>query len=187
MFNSGEKAKSFKIRYGSSKHFADGTLVRVKQIINHELFNYKTVDYDFALLKLMEEIVPNKHQNIVQLIGKNKEVDDGADCQVTGWGTTQNANEGTDMLRVVSVPIVNHSKCNKMYASYGGITNQMICAGLKEGGKDSCFGDSGGPLVCGTKLVGVVSWGNGCAKPNYPGIYAKVAAAKDWIDKHTRG
>lgn len=83
------------------------------------------------------------------------------------------------------VPSVNQTECSKAYNNMGGITDRMICAGFKAGGKDACQGDSGGPLVADNKLVGVVSWGYGCAKPDYPGVYSRVAAARDWIRSKT--
>lgn len=102
-------------------------------------------------------------------------------------GNTQKRDEPNDRLRAAIVPIANQDYCNKQYR--GKITPRMICAGYKEGGKDSCQGDSGGPLideVDGTpQLVGVVSFGSGCAKPKYPGVYARVTAAREWIGSVT--
>lgn len=58
----------------------------------------------------------------------------------------------------------------------------MLCAGyLEEGGKGACAGDIGGPLVAHNKLHGIASWGDGCAKPWYPGVYTRVTAIRDWI------
>jgi trypsin len=57
----------------------------------------------------------------------------------------------------------------------------MICAGVPGGGKDACQGDSGGPLVVGSQLVGIVSWGVGCALANYPGVYSSVASLRTFI------
>lgn len=85
------------------------------------------------------------------------------------------------MLQGVPVPIVNQKMCADYYKGFGGITQQMICAGYKEGGRDACQGDSGGPLVCNGKLIGCVSWGYGCAVEHYPGVYSRVAAVRDWI------
>ena len=69
-------------------------------------------------------------------------------------------------LHEVKVPVVSKSECNKGYG--GAIVDTMICAGFRQGGKDSCQGDSGGPLIIGApssrKQVGIVSWGEGCAQ-----------------------
>ncbi|XP_056256779.1 serine protease 1-like [Seriola aureovittata] len=88
-------------------------------------------------------------------------------------------------LQEVSVPVVSNSQCNKVY---GGITSNMICAGVPSGGKDICFGDSGGPMVSktGSRWVqgGVASFGSACAKPNAPGGYTRVSKYQAWINSH---
>ena len=87
----------------------------------------------------------------------------------------------------VRVPVISNDDCNDAYD--GDITEAMICAGhLGIGGKDACTGDSGGPLVCvyGGKgvITGVVSFGSGCAKPDFPGVYSRVAYVLDWIKEN---
>ena len=101
---------------------------------------------------------------------------------IAGWGATRYLGSGSFYLMVASVPIVDRELCNEDYVLlYGGITKYMICAGLKEGGKDACSSDSGGPLVVGGKLAGIISWGENCAKPDYPGVYTNVALVRDFI------
>ncbi|KAJ4432547.1 hypothetical protein ANN_21170 [Periplaneta americana] len=109
----------------------------------------------------------------------------GTSAVVSGWGTTSEGGSASTTLRQVAVPIVSDSSCNSAYSSYGGITARMICAGYTSGGKDACQGDSGGPLVANGKLIGIVSWGAGCARPNYPGVYTKVSALRSWISSNT--
>ncbi|XP_042859474.1 trypsin-1-like [Penaeus japonicus] len=87
-------------------------------------------------------------------------------------------------LMKVTVPIVSDAECRDAYGQ-NDVDDSMICAGLPEGGKDSCQGDSGGPLVCSDTgsayLAGIVSWGYGCARPGYPGVYTEVAYFVDRI------
>lgn len=85
----------------------------------------------------------------------------------------------------VSVPIVNRSECADAYRYMNTITDRMICAGYTSGGKDACQGDSGGPLTADGLLYGLVSWGYGCAKPKYPGVYTNVANLRSWIKTHS--
>uniref|UniRef100_A0A672NN61 trypsin n=1 Tax=Sinocyclocheilus grahami TaxID=75366 RepID=A0A672NN61_SINGR len=85
-------------------------------------------------------------------------------------------------LRTVKLPIVSSTVCNATDSFNGNITENMICAGYSEGGKDACKGDSGGPLVCEGRVYGIVSWGNGCADAQYPGVYTSVSRFRQWID-----
>ena len=105
---------------------------------------------------------------------------------VAGWGRTEEKAPPSKILRSVTVPIWTRDQC--LEAGYGNkrISENMMCAGFHDGRKDACQGDSGGPMhMEGTsgsmEIVGVVSWGRGCARPNLPGIYTKVVNYLPWI------
>ncbi|ETN60642.1 trypsin [Anopheles darlingi] len=181
----GASASNLAVRYGSSEHAAGGKLVPVARIINHPKYNANTITYDFALLQLEQEVVFGDNAQPVDLPEQDDPVEDTTLCKVSGWGNTQNVNESSRKLRAAYVPSVNQEECHKAYASFGGIYPDQICAGFRNGGKDACQGDSGGPLVANDQLVGVVSWGYGCAVPGYPGVYARVASARDWIRENS--
>jgi secreted trypsin-like serine protease len=99
---------------------------------------------------------------------------EGAASVVYGWGATEGTGPD-DTFQKVDVPVLGDSYCSEVYASEGYTPAGEICAGFKDGGKDSCQGDSGGPLVLNGRLFGVVSWGVGCADAGNPGVYAEVA------------
>ena len=107
--------------------------------------------------------------------------------EVTGWGATSENGPGSDVLLKATVPYVPTEVCNAGDSYNGRIRDGMICAGEREGGIDSCQGDSGGPLVWrtadGPVLVGVVSFGDGCARKLKYGVYTRVSAYRDWIDR----
>jgi secreted trypsin-like serine protease/subtilisin-like proprotein convertase family protein len=109
----------------------------------------------------------------------------GVDSVVTGWGTLRSGGSTPDILQAVTVPIVSNEDAEEAYGQ--NITDDQLAAGLLGvGGRDSCQGDSGGPLTVpsangGRLLAGIVSWGNGCADPNFPGMYGRVSAFADWI------
>ncbi|KAM5227018.1 transmembrane protease serine 5 isoform 1-T1 [Hipposideros larvatus] len=110
----------------------------------------------------------------------------GSQCWVSGWGHTDPSHtHSSDTLQDTVVPLLSTRLCNSSCIYSGALTPRMLCAGYLDGRADACQGDSGGPLVCpdgGTwRLVGVVSWGRGCAEPNHPGVFAKVAEFLDWI------
>ena len=105
----------------------------------------------------------------------------GSHAVVSGWGTPTEGSSLPSKLQAVEVYITSRAACNSAYAAYGWFTVNMICAGVTGGGKDTCQGDSGGPLVLGGKLVGIVSWGIGCAKAEYPGVYSDVATLSSFV------
>uniref|UniRef100_A0A8C3SVF5 Peptidase S1 domain-containing protein n=1 Tax=Chelydra serpentina TaxID=8475 RepID=A0A8C3SVF5_CHESE len=89
------------------------------------------------------------------------------------------------LLQCANIEIVSPAECRRDYS--GVVSDNMLCAGVREGGIDSCQGDSGGPLVCGGILQGIVSWGlEECAQPNKPGVYTKVSKYISWIQQTVR-
>lgn len=163
--------------------------IKPAKIIAHEKYSSSTMENDFALIKLSE----NSSFAPVALNETEIAIDDtNPDAapvmsMTAGWGATREGSYSLpNMLQKVMVPLVSQAACNAPEAYKGDITETMICAGYKAGGKDSCQGDSGGPLAIinqdGTHtLIGVVSWGEGCARANKYGVYAKVNTAVEWI------
>jgi trypsin len=109
---------------------------------------------------------------------------------VTGWGTLSEGGPTPDILQTVNVPLLTNPQVSALYGMT--ITGDQLGAGvLGTGGRDSCQGDSGGPLTVPVggvaKLAGVVSWGNGCAQAQFPGLYARVSSFEPYITARTNG
>ncbi|XP_037959640.1 trypsin-1-like [Teleopsis dalmanni] len=179
----GLKPGSIKVRIGSTYSNKGGVLIGVQEIYQHKKYNSMIIDYDYAILLLENYCDVNITSSYVALPNMNVDVVDGTAFTVSGWGRTQNSLDKLEQLRAAIVPKANQEYCKDAYKNFGTITERMICAGYINGGKDACQGDSGGPLVYNNTLFGVVSWGYGCARPNYPGVYSRVAAVRDWIEQ----
>jgi len=161
--------------------------LNVSRIVVHENYDRPTIfSNDIALLFLSEEAVLNEDVGTIPI--PPQEAQTTGNIRVSGFGTTQSADE-IGYLKWVDIPVVSDADCQR---SYSGETIQphMLCAGLTEGGKDSCQGDSGGPLVSVTEgsptlnhIVGIVSWGYGCAAPGYPRVNTEVSYFNDWIQE----
>jgi secreted trypsin-like serine protease len=130
-------------------------------------------DGDFALIKLNADIP-------VSTIAYNTNAaNNSGTFTIMGWGATREGGSTSRYLLKASVPFVSDSVCGNAYRGWGFSASEMLCAGPLSGGTDTCQGDSGGPMIKSVNgapvQVGIVSWGNGCARANYPGVYTEVS------------
>lgn len=171
------------LRAGSSLRLSGGTLYQVATFTNHPQYNDNTLDFDLAIFQVSVAFEYGPGVGPIALPTVNQEVPDGAEAKISGWGSLSEGGASPNQLQVVRVPVVENSVCHTLYSVQGwAIEDNMLCAGnIIEGGQDACQGDSGGPLVVDDTLAGAVSWGLGCARPNFPGVYARVAYMRTWV------
>ena len=156
---------------------------RVRRSKRHPNYNSRTLENDFVLLRLWED-VPMSTEVTLSLNSQYVVPSEGDPVTTLGLGTLQQGGDVSNILRDVEVFAINSEVCNR---SYNGevIDDVMFCAGVEGGGQDACSGDSGGPLILKSGnihlLVGIVSWGYGCAQAEYPGVYARVSSSYNWI------
>ncbi|KAI4882584.1 hypothetical protein NFI96_020277 [Prochilodus magdalenae] len=159
----------------------------LKQVIPHPSYNEYTFDYDIALMELDQPITFKDTIRPICLPSASYVFPSGKEVWITGWGATREGGTGAVVLQKAAVRIINSTVCDDLMK--GQITSRMTCAGVLQGGVDACQGDSGGPLSSvGTGrmfLAGVVSWGDGCARRNKPGIYTTVTKFRGWIKEKT--
>ncbi|KAK0384039.1 hypothetical protein NLU13_8128 [Sarocladium strictum] len=178
----GSSASSVTIRAGTNRWASGGVTSRVSSLRVHPNYVSSTTDNDIAIWKLSTSIAQSSLVAYATLPTQGSDPAANSAVTVAGWGyTSEDSGAVASSLLKVTVPVVSRATCRSEYGS-SAITNNMVCAGLPQGGKDSCSGDSGGPLVnaSGT-LVGLVSWGNGCARAGYSGVYTRVGNYVQWI------
>jgi transmembrane serine protease 9 len=162
-----------------------GTVYFVDRIVTHERWDSDTQDFDVSLLHL-EKKFPGRTIPLITLADANRLAAPGTLGITAGWGLTAEGAQVSNILRHVTVQLVSNKDCNGLASYSGAITDQMICAGFAEGGKDSCQGDSGGPLIVpdmkgGYVQAGIVSFGEGCGRPNKYGVYTRVSVMQPWV------
>ena len=151
----------------------------VDAIIIHPQYSGNSLNNDYALLHLTQPITDFEP---IKLVTSDSHDDEPVMSTTMGWGATSSGGSSSNILLEVDVPI--DDSCGNY--SNSDITNNMVCAGDGNGGEDSCQGDSGGPLIMTNsdgeyELIGIVSWGYGCAQAGYPGVYSKIQSRLDWF------
>jgi secreted trypsin-like serine protease len=165
-----------------SWHDGDGERASVTSVTAHPNYLLSS-GYDISLLKLTK----NSTKAPVKVAGTAETGlwAAGTSERIVGWGVTSEGGNSPSTLQEANVPITTDAYCAGAYSDFSALT--MVCAGFPQGGVDTCQGDSGGPMF-GTvggllKVVGSTSYGNGCAQPGYPGVYARVGdtTLREWI------
>ncbi|KAF3426627.1 hypothetical protein E2986_01079 [Frieseomelitta varia] len=168
---------------------------RARYMILHSQYDPRSMRNDIAMIMLDDPLRFNRWVRPICLPGpdllgpmwRNKP-EPNSTCIAIGWGAVKEFGENPDHLREVEVPILASCK-------YEDDRNDaVICAGYPQGGRDACQGDSGGPLLCRNPysesqwyVAGVISHGEGCARPNDPGAYTRVSYFVDWIREISSG
>jgi trypsin len=153
------------------KQSSSGVTVGVARIWVHPSYVTPTSGFDVAVLTLAQPlpatILPLASPADAALYRL------GTNTLILGWGNTSWTGGASRYLLKAVVPLTSDVTCARAYDDY--LAADMVCAGYPQGGVDTCQGDSGGPMTAGGKLIGITSWGQGCALPGYPGVYARVA------------
>ncbi|XP_008837657.1 serine protease 38 [Nannospalax galili] len=157
----------------------------VNKVIRHPTYKmHHPVGGDVALVQLKSPITFSDFVLPVCLPPSNLSLDN-LSCWATGWGLVSQQGHTLKHLQEVQLPLVPKLLCQLLYGQTSDILPDMLCAGDIKNVRNVCEGDSGGPLVCELNKtwlqIGIVSWGRGCAKPLYPGVYARVSHFSNWI------
>ncbi|KAM4531591.1 polyserase-2-like [Odontesthes bonariensis] len=161
--------------------------------IIHPNYNFRTNENDLAMLRLSAPVNFTNFIAPVCLAATNSSFHSGVDAWVTGWGNIQFEVPllSPPNLTEVEVPVVGNRECDCDYRNIQNITENMMCAGLRAGGKGPCQGDGGGALVIkqGDRWIqaGITSFGVGCAQPNFPTVYTRVSQYEMWISSILTG
>lgn len=182
-----EDENGVEVLSGSTYYKHGGERLEVSEIHIHPAWIDATNSNDFAILKLATPSVSGTPIPFVQ--SDEFEIVDRT-MVVSGWGALTQGGAGSEILMRAAVPYVSTEVCNQPQSYAGQIDETMFCAGHREGGVDACQGDSGGPIITSdgegnSVLVGVVSWGSGCALRLKYGVYGRISFVHEWIESHT--
>lgn len=190
----GSSAASIEVLAGVTELGQPGSVrIGVAQIVTHADYDELTTENDIALLRLATPIeLDGVDRRTIELPGQLDSESwpaAGRNAVVSGWGNTSTTgNSYPSALMAANVDVLSDplaTDCGS-YSAEEYLPASMLCAGELTLGKDSCQGDSGGPLAVyegdAWFLAGVVSWGYGCADPDYPGVYSRVTSYLEWME-----
>ncbi|XP_020715054.1 seminase-like [Ceratitis capitata] len=157
-----------------------GTVRRISRAFIPSIYNENTKRKDVAVLKLARAV---NGTNIASIGLCDTRLTPGLRLRLYGWGTrSESSSQSSNVLRTEVIPVFRKAVCKRRYQNIQTLTRSMFCAGVP-GRKDSCYGDSGGPLIHNNTVCGIVSFGNGCARPYYPGVYTSVPMVRRFINR----
>ncbi|XP_072783689.1 acrosin-like [Taeniopygia guttata] len=166
-------------------------LRRIKKLVRHEHYNPSDKSNDIALLQLSKPVDCNPYVQLACVADPALSLSELQNCWVAGWGATAARSQtSSDILQEAKVQLIDVQLCNSSGWYAGVVHTHNLCAGYPQGKIDTCQGDSGGPLMCQDEnsdffwIVGVTSWGRGCARVKRPGIYTSTLYFYDWILAH---
>ncbi|KAL0832288.1 hypothetical protein ABMA28_001731 [Loxostege sticticalis] len=152
----------------------------VSHVTQHPDFNRYNYDNDIAVLRLASPLPDNLYRPAC--LPDDEDMLGGADAVVSGWGSTVEKGPASNIPMKADVQIWAQEECAGAGYGRGKVTPRMLCANAPK--RDACTGDSGGPLLLSQPhftIVGIVSWGRGCARQGYPGVYARVDRFLPWL------
>ena len=174
-----------RIRAGSSYRNTGGIVSYVDVEFNHPSYGLNGYDGDISVVRLL---TPLEYSPVIQqaaLVTHGFKMPDNLPVVHAGWGAISQGGPLSPVLLETTIFTINNELCAARYQTLPRpqvVTENMICAGIPDiGGKDACQGDSGGPLYYTNILIGVVSWGHGCANETFPGISTAVSSYTNWI------
>ncbi|XP_016977514.1 seminase [Drosophila rhopaloa] len=179
-FENREIKEGWTVIGGISRLNEHGVRRSVKKIIKSAEFRMENMNMDVAVLLLNR---PMEGKSIGLLSLCTTPLTPGKTLVVSGWGMTDPSASGpAQLLRTVTVPVIEKKYCREVYQDSASISNSMFCASVL-GKRDACTYDSGGPLVYKNQVCGIVSFGIGCASHRFPGVYTDVFYVKPFIEK----
>uniref|UniRef100_A0A182WHS4 Peptidase S1 domain-containing protein n=1 Tax=Anopheles minimus TaxID=112268 RepID=A0A182WHS4_9DIPT len=160
---------------------------RVFRYLSHPDWNSRTMYADIGLISLRNPFhagVPFSSGNLIPIGLTDHQPNAGERCTIYGWGQTQEGRKQFQpvCLQKAEVTVLELGRCNSSLHEVVNVPDGTLCAGSFDGGVDACQGDSGGPLVCSGALYGVVSFGWGCGRAHFPGVYTDVFVHRRWIE-----